>query len=83
MLGRSAENIFPHHVASIFTILIVSLEKLKLLISMKTNLSDFLSFIFLKILFIIFRERGRDGERVGEKYWCVRESLIGCLLHMF
>ena len=29
---------------------------------------------FLKILFNIFRERGREGEREGEKYQCVVDS---------
>ena len=29
----------------------------------------------------IFRERGREGEREGEKHQWVRETLIGCLLH--
>ena len=32
------------------------------------------------ILFI-FRERGRDGERAGEKHQCEREKSVGCLLH--
>ena len=27
----------------------------------------------------IFRERGREGEREGEKHWCVRDTSIGCL----
>ena len=39
-----------------------------------------LSFFFPKILFI-FRERGREGEREGEKHWCVRETSISCLSH--
>ena len=33
-------------------------------------------FFFFYILFI-FREKGREGE----KHWCVRKTLIGCLLH--
>ena len=36
----------------------------------------------LKFLFIYFRKRGRWGEKEGEKYWCVRETSISCLLHM-
>ena len=28
------------------------------------------------------RERGRNGEREGEKYQCEKETLIGSLLHM-
>ena len=31
---------------------------------------------FLKILFIIFRERGREGEREGEKHQCVVASCV-------
>ena len=33
----------------------------------------------LKNVLFIFRERGREGERGGEKHRCVRN--IGCLLH--
>ena len=38
---------------------------------------------YLKNLFFIvyFRERGREGEREGEKHWCERETSIGCLLY--
>ena len=27
----------------------------------------------------IFRERGREGEKEGEKHWCLRETSICCL----
>ena len=37
-------------------------------------------FFLLKILFFIFRERGKEGEREGEKR-CERETLISCLPH--
>ena len=37
--------------------------------------------LFLKKNLFIFRERAREGEREGEKHWCERESLIGCLSH--
>ena len=47
-----------------------------------------LSIIFHSNLFFpqrfylfIFRERGREGEREGEKHQCARETLIGCSLH--
>ena len=33
------------------------------------------------IWFYLSLERGREGEREGEKHICVREILIGCLLH--
>ena len=37
---------------------------------------------FFEILFSFdFRERGRKGEREGEKQRCERETLIGCLLY--
>ena len=36
------------------------------------------SLFFLKILFIIFRERVKEGERET----CVRETAIGCLSHI-
>ena len=29
-----------------------------------------------------FRERGREGEGVGEEHQCVRDTLIGCLSHV-
>ena len=39
------------------------------------TLHQLISFFFFKILFIfIFRERGREGERKGEKYQCVLAS---------
>ena len=37
--------------------------------------------IFLKKILFICRERGREGEKEGEKHWCVRDTLISCLLH--
>ena len=40
-----------------------------------------LSFFFLKIYLFTFRERGREGEREGEKQQCARDTLMGCLLH--
>ena len=39
-------------------------------------------FSFLKIFYLfIFRERGREEERVGEKHECVGDTSIGYLLH--
>ena len=35
--------------------------------------------IFKRFHLLIFRERGREGER-GEKHQCVRETSVGCLL---
>ena len=29
----------------------------------------------------MFRGRGREGEREGEKHQCTRETVISCLLH--
>ena len=40
-----------------------------------------LHFIYLKSLFIYFREKGREGEREGKKHQCARETSIGCLSH--
>ena len=39
-------------------------------------------FTFLKMILFIFRDKGRKGKREGEKHWCVRDTLIGCLLHI-
>ena len=37
-------------------------------------------FLFKKdFIYFIFRERGREGARKGEKRWYVRETLISCL----
>ena len=36
-------------------------------------------FYFLKILFIFFRVRAREGEREGEKHRCMRDTSIDCL----
>ena len=33
----------------------------------------------LFFFFFGFRERGREGEREGEKHQCKRETSIGCL----
>ena len=35
-----------------------------------------------KVILCIFRERGRAGEREGEKHGCVRETSISCLSHV-
>ena len=35
----------------------------------------------LKEILLIFSERGREGEREGEKHWCEERTLIGCLLY--
>ena len=40
-----------------------------------------LQLFFKDIMHLFFRERGRDGEREGEKHQCVREILIDCLAH--
>ena len=37
--------------------------------------------VIFKILFITFRERGREEERQGEKRQCARDTSIGCLSH--
>ena len=39
-------------------------------------------FVFLRSYSFIFRERGKVGEREGEKHRCVRVAPIGCLLHV-
>ena len=41
-------------------------------------LEDWTFFLFFSLF--IFRERGKEGERKGEKHWCVREMSIGCFL---
>ena len=38
-------------------------------------------FVLLKNI-SLFRERGREGERQGEKHLCVREPSVSCLSHM-
>ena len=40
------------------------------------------SFIFLRFYLFTFREKGREGEREGEKHQCGRETWTGCLLHI-
>ena len=42
--------------------------------------SEFRRYILFIYLFI-YRSRGRKGEREGEKHWCERETLIGCILY--
>ena len=34
--------------------------------------------IFLRFYLFIFRKRGREGEKEGEKHWCVRKT-VRCL----
>ena len=36
-------------------------------------------YLFLKILFIYFREKGKEGERERGKHQCERDTLISCL----
>ena len=36
----------------------------------------------LVFMIFIFRERGKGGERQGEKHWCGRRTLVGCLSHV-
>ena len=38
-------------------------------------------YVFKKLYLFIFRERGREGGREGEKHHCARETSIGCLAH--
>ena len=38
-------------------------------------------FFFKRFYLFIFRERGREKEREGEKYLCERETWIGCLTY--
>ena len=33
-------------------------------------------------MLIDFRERGREGEREGEKHGCVRQTSFDCLSHV-
>ena len=42
----------------------------------KTEAGNTVSEFFFKILFIYFRERGREGEREGEKHQCVVASCV-------
>ena len=46
----------------------------------------FLSFLFFlsspEDMVVDFRERGRKGEREGEKHRCERDTSIGCLLYL-
>ena len=39
-------------------------------------------FIFLRLSLLIFRKRGREGKREGDKYWCARETSTGRLCHV-
>ena len=41
---------------------------------------DLLLFFF-RLYSFIFWERGKEGERQGEKHWCAGETSIGCLSH--
>ena len=43
----------------------------------------FFFYKFLHIYLFMSREQGREEEREGEKHWCERETLIGCLLNEY
>ena len=47
------------------------------LFSFRYNCLHFL----LDFTYLLFRERGREGEKEGEKQQCVRDTLISCLSH--
>ena len=36
---------------------------------------------FLKDFIYLFLDRGREGEREGEKHWCARDTSTSCLSH--
>ena len=47
------------------------------------NVTMHFTYFFKRFCLFIFRERGKEGQRLGERYIDVREeTLIGCLLHM-
>ena len=46
------------------------------------KLKKFCCLLFFKKILLIFRERGWERERKGEKHQSERETLIGCLLHV-
>ena len=61
-LAKVNTSIYPFHVLNEFTHEVILI----------------LLHLFLRILFIYFRERGREGE----KHWCERETLFSHLSHM-
>ena len=44
-----------------------------------TSQGDHFELFFFRFYLFTFRERGREGEREGEKHWCVSDRLISCL----
>ena len=46
---------------------------------LKLFFQEFLWLFFFKDFIYLFLERGREGEREGEKHWCVRDTTISCL----
>ena len=50
-------------------------------IYLRTGYPQITSFFFL-FLFLIFRERRREGKREGEKHQCKIETSIGCVLYV-
>ena len=39
-------------------------------------------FFFLRFYVFIFREKGKEAEREGEKHQCERETMMGCLFYV-
>ena len=59
-------------------------QKNTIIAALKSTTFMFLFFLYFWMHFwrlFVFRERGREREREGEKHQCVRDTLIGCLLH--
>ena len=60
-------------------------EKIYKITFISTNLSFWFLILvvnisfFLKKFYFFILERGREGEKEGEKHQCTRETLIGCL----
>ena len=70
--GKDQEVFLPQHITP------GQLNKVTLINVLDLFLIIHFPFSFKRFYLFIFRERGREREREGEKYRCVRETLIGC-----
>ena len=79
----SQRSCIPNYYIPKYVIVFVTMVNgiLKIVVTFSNCYCWYIGKFFLRFYLFIFRERGREGEREEEKYPCVRNTSLGCLLH--